>query len=70
MDASTGPDSLAFAPAPREPEPGRARELSPAYLALVARVEARAENQDGADKSWVHRFLAWADTHHSRARPR
>jgi hypothetical protein len=28
-------------------------ELDDEYLALVARVEARTENQSGADKSWV-----------------
>ena len=31
-------------------------ELDDEYLALVARVEARTENQSGADKSWVWRL--------------
>ena len=31
-------------------------ELDDDYLALIARVEARAENQSGADKSWVWRL--------------
>ena len=31
-------------------------ELDDAYLANIARVEARPENQSGADKSWVWRM--------------
>jgi len=31
-------------------------ELDDAYLANIARVEARPENQSGADKSWVWRL--------------
>ena len=31
-------------------------ELDDEYLALIARVEARTENQSGADKSWVWRL--------------
>jgi len=30
-------------------------ELDDDYLANIARVEARADNQSGADKSWVWR---------------
>jgi hypothetical protein len=31
-------------------------ELDDGYLANIARVEARPENQSGADKSWVWRL--------------
>ena len=33
-------------------------DLDDAYLANIARVEARPENQSGADKSWVWRMDA------------
>ena len=33
-------------------------ELDGEYLANIARVEARPENQSGADKSWVWRMEA------------
>jgi hypothetical protein len=39
-------------------------ELDHDYLALIARVEARADNQAGADKSWVWRLdRAFRDYH-------
>lgn len=31
-------------------------DLDDAYLANIARIEARPENQSGADKSWVWRL--------------
>ena len=31
-------------------------ELDDEYLALIAQVEARGQNQSGADKSWVFRL--------------
>lgn len=31
-------------------------DLDDAYLANIARIEARPENQSGADKSWVFRL--------------
>lgn len=33
-------------------------DLDDAYLANIARIEARPENQSGADKSWVWRMDA------------
>ena len=53
---------------------GRARasanapiELDGAYLRAVKRLEALAQNQSGADKSWVEQALrSWRD-HYTRA---
>ena len=41
-------------------------ELDEAYLANISRVEARPDNQSGADKSWVWRMEA-AFQHFNRA---
>lgn len=41
-------------------------DLDDEYLANIARVEARPENQSGADKSWVWRIEA-AFQHFNRA---
>jgi hypothetical protein len=44
--------------------------LSEEYLELVRRVEELAENQAGADKSWVESSLLDYLEHYSRAKPR
>ena len=43
-------------------------ELDDDYLALIARVEARPDNQSGADKSWVSRLDAAFRDHYRRAK--
>jgi hypothetical protein len=70
MGSRSPTESLAFAPRPPAAQADSSPELAPEYLELVARLEAHPENRDGADKSWVHRLLAWADAHHAGARPR
>ena len=42
------------------------RRLSEDYLELVRVLESHHENQSNADKTWIHRLLAWADVHHAR----
>jgi hypothetical protein len=49
---------------PRPPEPV---QLDPLYLAAVERLEARPENQSGADKSWVERALREFREHYAKA---
>ena len=43
-------------------------ELDDEYLALIARVEARPDNQSGADKSWVSRMEEAFQRHYAIAR--
>lgn len=57
----------AFEPTDEASGSGGPPQLSRAYLERVRLLEAHPENQDGADKSWIHRFTAWADAHHARA---
>ena len=42
-------------------------ELTDDYRELIAQVEAMAENQAGADKSWVARLLDWSTEHYTKA---
>lgn len=42
-------------------------ELTDDYRELIAQVEAMAENQTGADKSWVARLLDWSTEHYTNA---
>jgi IS5 family transposase len=49
------------------PRAGTVR-LPAAYLRDIRRVEARRDNRDGSDKSWVERFLADSRRHYTRAR--
>jgi hypothetical protein len=42
--------------------------LSPEYRAAIAEVEAMRSNQDGADKSWVHRAMEDVRRHFANVR--
>jgi hypothetical protein len=42
-------------------------QLDPLYLAALERVEARPENQSGADKTWVERALREFREHYAKA---
>jgi hypothetical protein len=50
-----------------EPPSSEPVQLDPLYLALVERVEARPENQSGADKTWVERALREFREHYAKA---
>ncbi len=51
-----------------EPVPTGPVELTPEYLALVARIEERPENRDGSDKSWVWELQWMFREHYRRAK--
>ena len=42
-------------------------DLTDDYRELIAQVEALAENQAGADKSWVAHLLDWSTEHYTKA---
>ncbi len=51
-----------------EPVPTGPVELTPEYLRLVKVIEARPENRDGSDKSWVWRLEELDGQFYGRAR--
>ena len=42
-------------------------ELDDAFWRAIARIEAAPENQDGADKTWVHRLEEQTRSHFAQA---